>query len=154
MSEPIELGRLAGVVGYHLRRAQLRSYADYPPEATRRGVTPPHLAVLLLVEANPGIKQTTLAKVLSLDRSTMVRMVDRLEEAKLIERGSSRADRRVAPPVLTAKGRAFVDAILPKLIESEDGWLARLSAAERTTLLRLLSKITASNIVAGGNNSR
>jgi DNA-binding MarR family transcriptional regulator len=154
VSEAIELGRLAGVVGYHLRRAQLRSYAEYPAEATRRGVTPPHLAVLLLVEANPGIKQTTLAKVLSLDRSTMVRMVDRLEQAKLIERGSSRVDRRVAPPVLTAKGRAFVDAILPKLLESEDGWLAPLSAAERTTLLRLLSKITASDIVAGRNNSR
>ncbi|HTW85349.1 MAG TPA: MarR family transcriptional regulator [Candidatus Sulfotelmatobacter sp.] len=155
MSEPVQLGRLAPVVGYHLRRAQLRAYDDFPAEATRKGITPPHLAVLLLVEANPGIKQTTLAKVLSLDRSTMVRMVDRLEEAKLIERGSSRADRRVAPPVLTAKGRAYVDAMLPKVLASEEALLAPLSTAERATLLRLLGKLTSpANIVAGRNNSR
>jgi DNA-binding MarR family transcriptional regulator len=142
VSEPIALGRLTQVVGYHLRRAQLRAY-DLFPAAAKRGLTPPHVAVLLLVEANPGIKQTTLAKVLGLDRSTMVRMVDRLEEAKLIERGSSRSDRRIAPPVLTARGRAFIDGLLPKILESEQELLAPLTATERGTLLRLLAKLTA-----------
>ena len=138
---PIELGRLGPVVGYHLRRAQLRAYDNFPAEARKRGVTPPHVAVLLLVEANPGIKQTTLAKVLGLERSTMVRMVDRLEAAALIERGSSRSDRRIAPPVLTARGRAFIETILPKVLDSERALLAPLTAPERATLLRLLRKL-------------
>jgi len=142
---PIELGRLGPVVGYHLRRAQLRAYDNFPAEARKRGLMPPHVAVLLLVEANPGIKQTTLAKVLGLERSTMVRMVDRLEAAALIERGSSRSDRRIAPPVLTARGRAFIETILPKVMDSERVLLAALTAAERTTLLRLLGKLNVRN---------
>ena len=71
----------------------------------------------------------------------MVRMVDRLEAAALIERGSSRSDRRIAPPVLTARGRAFIETILPKVLESERALLAPLTAPERATLLRLLRKL-------------
>ena len=135
-------GRLDQSLGYNLRVAQLRIFAAFSTVASAHAVTPSQFAVLLLIEANPGIKQIELAEALDLDRSTMVRLVDRCEEAKLVKRGSSKSDRRIAPPVLTLRGRALVEKLEP-VINREEALASGLTRAERATLLALLKRIAA-----------
>jgi DNA-binding MarR family transcriptional regulator len=136
----VELGRLEQNLGYNLRVAQLRIFAAFSEVATAHALTPSQFAVLLLIEANPGIKQIELAEVLDLDRSSVVRLVDRCEAAKLVRRGSSKADRRIAPPVLTARGRALLEKLEPEVARQEAA-ASGLSRAERTTLVGLLKRI-------------
>ncbi len=137
-----KLGRLGPSLGYNLRVAQLRIIAAFATVAERHEITPTQFAVLLLIEANPGIKQIELAGALDVDRSTLVRLVDRSADAKLVRRGSSKLDRRVAPPVLTARGRALLDVMVPAVARAEAA-AAGLSAAEIATLLQLLGRIGA-----------
>jgi DNA-binding MarR family transcriptional regulator len=138
----VELGRLENNLGYNLRVAQLRIFSAFSEVATAYEMTPSQFAVLLLIEANPGIKQIELAEVLDLDRSSVVRLVDRCETAKLVRRGSSKADRRIAPPVLTARGRALVEKLEPAVARKEAA-ASGLTRAERSTLARLLKRIAA-----------
>jgi DNA-binding MarR family transcriptional regulator len=139
-SDELDLGRVDEFAGFHLRIAQLRHFAQFPATGSMAGITPALFSTLLLIEANPGVKQTTLASVLQVDRSTIVRMIDRLEERGLVRRGSSRQDRRVAPPTLTARGRMFVTDAVRRVHRADDISLQRLTERERLTLLDLLRK--------------
>lgn len=137
IAEPIELGHLTSFLGYHLRRAQLAAFERFATAVQPIDVNPVEFSVMLLIEANPGIKQTTLARFLAVERSTMVRLVDRLVGIDLVKRGTS-TDRRSAPPELTPLGRATLSGLVPKVRHAESLLASRLSAAERDTLLHLL----------------
>jgi DNA-binding MarR family transcriptional regulator len=139
LNNHVRFGRLGLVIGYNFTHGYLKTLLTFDQVVQETGLQPSQFAVLSLVEATPGIKQTTLADVLSVDRSTMVRIVDRCEYAKWLRRGSSRVDRRVAPLELTPAGKALLDEIYPRLVRSE-ALVSTLTAAERRTFLRLLRK--------------
>ncbi len=134
-------GRLGELIGYNVRMAQLAAFETFGRSVEDPELSPTVAGMLLLIATNPGIKQTTLAAALRLDRSTLVRLVDRCEERKLVKRTASPLDRRVTTPALTAQGREYVDALLPKIARHESELAARLTSAERTTLLRLLRRL-------------
>jgi DNA-binding MarR family transcriptional regulator len=140
-SKPAELrdGVLPQLIGYRLRLAQQAVFRDF---ATSVGeVSPGRAGILLLIEANPGVAQGRLAQAVRLDRSTMVGVVDTLEERGLIERRRA-ADRRSNGLWLTGPGRAFV-AKLKRRIEAHERRVAsQLSVTERAELLALLAKLS------------
>lgn len=140
-AEAIEFGRLADYLGYHLRRAQLASFERFASAVTPLDLSPAEFSVMLLIEANPGIKQTSLARALGVERSTMVRLVDRLAGIDIVKRGMSSTDRRSAPPELTPTGHATIARVAPAVHHGETLLSEALTATERTTLLRLLRKL-------------
>lgn len=132
-------GLLPGLLGYRLRRAQqavFRDFAETMPE-----LSPGRVGILLLVEANPGITQGRLAQAVSLDRSTMVGVVDVLEGKGLIARRRGQ-DRRTNGLWLTAAGRTLVSRLKRRIQVHERRVAARLSPAERAQLIALLEKLT------------
>jgi DNA-binding MarR family transcriptional regulator len=138
------LGRLNDVIGYQLRVAQMRVYGEFPAAGEMEGITPTLFTIVLLLEANPGLKQSALAAMLQVDPSTVVRLIDRLELRGLVQRSASPRDRRVAAPTLTARGLAFASAAVEAVQRSEtDVVFARLSDQERSTLFALLRKANA-----------
>ena len=98
--------------------------------------------MLLLIEANPGVTQSRLAHAVERDRSTMVGVLDQLEAKGLIERRKG-DDRRTNGLWLTRAGRRLVVRAKRGIAIHERRVAARLSAAERATLLELLSRIAA-----------
>jgi MarR family transcriptional regulator, transcriptional regulator for hemolysin len=66
------------------------------------------LPLLHLARAPAAMRQKELAASLSLDSSSVVRLLDALEAARLIERREDDADRRAKAIVLTPLGRATV----------------------------------------------
>ena len=127
---PQEIGETA----HALRKAFGRRVASL-------GVTGAQWKVLLKLTLKPGLSQTELADMLELEPITLSRIVDRLEEAGLVERAADPADRRVWRLHVTAKAkptvvrlRAIADemwaeafaGIDPKDIETTRGVLARL----------------------------
>ena len=136
--EALRPGALAGLLGYRLRLAQQAVFRDYASSVGE--VSPGRVGILLLVEANPGVTQSRLARAVHLDRSTMVGVIDKLEERALIERRRGE-DRRTNGLWLTPAGRTHVLQLRRRIAAHERRVATHLSAAERAQLLALLEKL-------------
>ena len=133
--------RLDGLLGYHLRRAQLRAFSAFARHLKETSLTPTLFGVLAMIEARPGIGQGEVADALGADRSTMVRLVDQLERRGLVRRDPHPGDRRTVLPALTAEGRALLDRATPLVHASEDAFAGALSAGERERLAEYLRRL-------------
>lgn len=85
----------------------LRNYIDH--RAKGRGTTRAQWIVLFRLRQQEGLSQVDLADVLELQPISLVRLLDRLVEHKLLERKPDPADRRANRLFLTPKGRQLVD---------------------------------------------
>ena len=138
----LQLGELSELLGYCLKRAQLRIFEDFLRSVAPLQLTPAQFSVLLLLEKNPGRNQSEIASTLGILRPNFVAMLDGLESRDLCVRMRSTNDRRSHIVVLTDKGRAVL-ARAKKLVATKHE--ARLNellgAANRAALLGMLTKI-------------
>ncbi len=109
-SDRIELGELAGSLGFMLRMAQITSYAQFFDQNRDASLLPGEFSVLWVVGQNPGIRQGDVARVLRIKRAHMTKLVKRFLSAGLLERKGSTEDRRAVLLFLSEKGRSEVDA--------------------------------------------
>ena len=139
--ERVTLGMLPELVGYHVRLAQMAVFADFEEALRAQDLSPGLFALLVIAEANPGLKQTQLADAAKLDRSTLVPALDRLEARGLLERRASSHDRRSNGLFLTDAGKALLTAA-KRAVRRHEARLARaLAPGEREQLIALLAKI-------------
>ncbi len=135
------LGVLDHLIGYHMRRAQLRLYNNFARWFEDSNITPSQLGVLIKIKHNQGISQTALAKANGIERSTLGEIVDRFEKRNFVDRRKHPSDRRAYALHLTSTGEEFLDDMMPKLLEHEKDLTKNWSEIERNTLLRLLLKL-------------
>jgi DNA-binding MarR family transcriptional regulator len=102
----LQIGELAELLGYSLKRAQLRIFDDFLRCMAPLQLTPAQFSVLLLLEKNPGRNQTEIANTLGILRPNFVAMLDTLESRDLLTRMRSPSDRRSHVLLLTDKGKA------------------------------------------------
>jgi DNA-binding MarR family transcriptional regulator len=105
------------------------------------GVTGPQARLLLMLDRNPGENQGHYAELLDVEPITLCRMVDRLEDAGLVERRPDLNDRRARRLHLTAKSRAKLTGLRERLDTMVDEILGGLSVAERDEFMRLLNVV-------------
>lgn len=80
----------------------------YDRRASALGITHAQWRVLVLLSRETGLKQVELAERLDVEPITAGRMVDRLEEAGLVERQPVPGDRRAWKLVLTPKSEPIL----------------------------------------------
>ncbi len=85
----------------------LRNHIDQ--RAKERGTTRAQWIVLFRLRQQEGLSQVDLADVLELQPISLVRLLDRLVDHKLLERKPDPKDRRANRLFLTPKGRKLVD---------------------------------------------
>ncbi len=141
MDEGLDLGILAELLGYQLRRAQLTVFQHFASTLGDQNVTPGQVGVLVLVSRNPGISQTALARAVGVERSTLGEAIDRLLKRRLLLRKPAPQDRRSYALRLSASGEKFLDDFVPRLLRHEDDVAGSLSPAERKTLIALLRRL-------------
>jgi DNA-binding MarR family transcriptional regulator len=138
----LQMGELSDLLGYSLKRAQLKVFEDFLRCVAPLQLTPAQFSVLLLLDRNPGRNQTEIANTLGILRPNFVAMLDALESRDLCTRMRSTNDRRSHILMLTEKGRAVL-ARAKKLVATKHE--ARLNEllgpANRVALLDMLSKI-------------
>jgi len=100
---PVQLGRLEQLLGYSLRRAQVRVFQDFEAEMQELGLTPGQLGALFLIEANRGLSQSELGAALGIDRSSVVPLIDRLQKRGWVRRAARASDRRAHALELASK---------------------------------------------------
>lgn len=140
-SDILDFDILPGLLGYQLRRAQLRMFIDFASAMAEVSITPGQFGVLVLIEANPGSSQSALARAIGIERSTMVAVIDTLEGRSLVERRASQVDRRSNALVLSEAGGAMMEKLRPIVAGHEDRIAANLSPAERRQLIDLLRRL-------------
>jgi len=101
----------------------------------------PYSVLLLACDAEEGLSQREPADVLGLDPSQVVLLVDELTAAGLVERQVSRTDRRTKLVRATDAGRAVRAAAARDVDGALATQLGDLSAAERTQLQALLTRL-------------
>jgi MarR family transcriptional regulator for hemolysin len=109
----------------------------------RLGLTRAQCRTIGYIARNEGINQAGLADLLEIRPMTLVRQIDRMEEAGWIERRPDPADRRARRLFLTAKARPILGRILDVANETRDEALARLKAGEAALLIDLLKRVHA-----------
>src|SRR3954464_6656218 len=141
-SNPLQIGELSELLGYALKRAQLKVFEDFLRCMASLQLTPAQFSVLMLIEKNPGRNQTEIASTLGILRPNFVALLDHLESRDLCARIRSTNDRRSHILVLTDKGKAVL-ARAKKLVATkhESRLNELLGQANREALLEMLAKI-------------
>jgi len=97
--------------------------------------------VLVLHQAREPYTQRTLGNVLNIDKVTMVRKIDHLMEAGIIERVNNPGDRREKFIMLTGKGKKAIKEIEEATAEINDRAMQGLSTTERQQLYSILERM-------------
>ena len=135
-------GPMADELGFHLRCAQLAAFKHFARAVGAvEGITPGLYGMLQAIDNNPGLSQSALAVAMAVDRSSIVKVVDRLEERGLIVRDTSPTDRRRYRLQLTATGARALRRIQDAVMRQDRVFSARLDDTERATLIDLLTRL-------------
>src|SRR5258708_16603606 len=106
---PFEIGETA----HALRKA-------FDRRAVGLGVTRAQWKVLLRLARQPGMRQIELADMLDIEAITLSRIIDRLEEAGMVERAHDPAERRASP----LHGTPRAPPLIVKLLAAADRMIA------------------------------
>lgn len=109
----------------------------------RLGLTRTQCRTLGYLARNEGINQAGLADLLEIRPMTLVRQIDRMEEAGWIERRPDPADRRARRLYLSAKARPILGRIIGVADNTRDEAFTRLTPAEGKILIDLLHRVHA-----------
>ncbi len=137
----IGLGMLPELIGYHVRLAQMAVFADFERSLGTLDLSPGLFGLLVIIEANPGLRQIQLAAAARLDRSTLVPALDKLEARGLVERRAAPDDRRSNGLFLTRPGAGLLQRAKAIVRDHEQRIAGALSAEERAVLVRCLDRL-------------
>jgi DNA-binding MarR family transcriptional regulator len=137
----LSLERFYSRSGHLIRRLHQISTALFFDEAGSVGLTPVQYAALNMIEEIPNIDQASLSNMIAFDKTTMVKVLDRLVEKELITRVKSSADRRSNLLNVTSRGRKVLKEIQPLLDRNELRILAPLSAKDQQKFMELLTRL-------------
>ena len=131
-----ELGETSRVLRRHFNR-----------HATALGTTSAQWRAMFRLSREPGMKQVELAERLDVEPITAGRIIDRLEEAGLVERRRDPVDRRIWRLYLTDKADPLIERLKVLAEKVLAGALEGISeeeiAALRATLERIRENMSA-----------
>ena len=126
--------------GVMIRRAHQISVSIFLEETGALGITNRQYGILLVLKAQPGIDQITVAKLLGLDRSTTGMVLSNLEDSGLVGRIVGEKDRRTRSLQLTAAGERMLARLAEPARRAQERVLSAFTPSERKAFLALLEK--------------
>ncbi|PLC48675.1 MarR family transcriptional regulator [Pollutimonas subterranea] len=134
----MEYGVLDKLVGYAIRRAQIRIYQDFLDALGHLAITPPRFSAMTIIQCNSAMKLTELASAMGIARSGAVEVVNSLEKLGYVTRTDSATDRRAFALALTENGKQAMHEITAAIEDHDARISARLTKDEQFELRRLL----------------
>lgn len=132
---------LQTLMGYNARRAALSIIGLFLERLAPYGLKPVDFSVMSIICHNPGVTSRQLCATLDLLPPNLVGLIQSLESRGLIERKPHPHDGRAVGLHATSKGQALMVQAEQTATELEIEKTARLTPAQRATLLSLLQKI-------------
>jgi DNA-binding MarR family transcriptional regulator len=124
------------VLTNRVSNAIARTYSE------RFGLSIPEWRVMAVLGQASGLSGGEVARRTEMDKVQVSRAVANLVRQRRVQKQSDSSDGRVTRLVLTARGRAIYDEIVPHALELEERFLAALAPQERATFNRLIARLT------------
>lgn len=137
----MSLERFYSRPGHLLRRLNQIAIAIFIEETTDTDLTTVQYAALKMAQEIPNIDQASLSSMIAIDKTSMVKVLDRLAEKGLITRTRSQTDRRSNLLNVTEAGLAVlrqVDSVIDRI---EQRILAPLNKFDQTKFLKMLTQL-------------
>ena len=133
--------RLQRLPSWLLNQAALHATRLVAEAFAAAGVRRYHFSVLIALDEDGPASQAELGRRLWIDRSDMVAVLNDLERDGLVARVRDENDRRRNLVQLTPAGRRAIKRLDAQAEQAQAELLEPLSAAERRTLQRLLTRV-------------
>jgi len=137
----IRFGPLTEYVGYWLRRAQVWAMSGFLETMKEVDLRPTQFSVLILINENPGIRQTEVCAALGLQKANFVPLLNELQRRGLAVRKVGAPDRRSSALYLTSQGETLLQRANQLHAQWEGHIAARLGARGQEQLRELLQKL-------------
>lgn len=128
--------------GFLLRRAHQISAAIFEGSCAEVGLTQAQYGALTLLNLEPGMDQTRLARALAFDKVTVLRVVRGLQERGLVVREVSPSSRRQMAVRLTPAGVRLLKKAEQPVHDAYNQLMAPLSDKQREQFIALLQQLT------------
>lgn len=128
-------------IGLALKEVTQLMRRRFDERARAKGATRAQWLALKMISQSEGINQGRLADFLEVEPITACRMIDRLEEAGMVERRRDPADRRAWQLYLTEKSRPVIDDLRIVGNELFEQAFQGLSREQRDQLYAMLETI-------------
>jgi DNA-binding MarR family transcriptional regulator len=135
---------LANMPGYLIAKSHAVFHARSNEVIDSDRLTIKHFGSLTVIADEGPISQQSLGSRLLVDRTTMVAIVDGLEQEGFVERRRNPDDRRAYALEATDAGRAWLAEKRGALMAAQEELLAVLSAEERRVLVKSLQRLLVS----------
>jgi DNA-binding MarR family transcriptional regulator len=132
---------LARFLPYLINRAGVRLAVAFARDIASHGVGLQEWRVLAALAAHGPQRLGDLARLTSIDVSTLSRLIGRMARRDLVGRTRENGDRRAVRLALARKGRRAVDAIIPLARRYETIALEGFDAAESDRLRAMLEQV-------------
>ena len=129
-------------IGYFISDCGRRVRRVFDQRVRELGITGPQARLLLLVNREPGRAQSHYANELDVEPITMTRMLDRMEEAGLIERCADPDDRRARLIRCTGHGQSLIVRIEDAAAAFNADMLSHFAAEDRQALQALIERLS------------
>jgi DNA-binding MarR family transcriptional regulator len=139
--DKVDTSYLQSLMGYNARRAALSIIELFLERLAPYGLKPVDFSVMTTIHHNPGVTSRQLCAALNLLPPNLVGLIQSLESRGLIERKPHPHDGRAVGLHATAKGQTLMEQAEQTASDLEIEKTARLTPAQRKTLLDLLQKI-------------
>lgn len=137
----LDLDGLDSVLGLHIGTVNTLFVTRLEKRLVPLSVTPKQVAILWLVNANPGVKQTDLSRFFQIERPTVHQFVRQLIKNGFVINEPSKLDRRAGGLWLTDSGREVLAISRETIIGHERELTACLTAREKSELFRIVMKL-------------
>ena len=134
---------LAGHPFFWMTQAIAARDAALGAELKSLGLRVPEWRVLASLYARKRLSMSELSDLSSIDRTTLTRTADRMQEAGWLERLADANDMRVTRLALTASGRKMFERIWPEVQRLNALALDGLSKTEIDVLMKSLGRMRA-----------
>ena len=128
-------------MGYCFYKSAILLRANVDIKFAKFGVVAPQSGMLVILLENGPLTQGELGEFMAMDKATMVRMIDNLEDKKLVTRTQSKTDRRANRLEITKAGEKMIEKLSVERKLAEDEFFEPLTKVEREQLASLIHKL-------------
>ncbi len=129
--------------GFLLRDLSRRYVLRFEQHASEISLTLMQCKALAQLEQNEGVSQSRLADLTDIEPMTMVRILDRMEADRILERRPDPADRRARRLYLTDKAAPLLKEIWRLVEVTRSEMFAGVSKQDREVFLDVLERLHA-----------
>lgn len=134
--------RIQDTIGFNLFVTHIRLKAGLARAMRPFDITPEQFAILALLQERNGLQQREIADLLLKDRPNITRILERMQNKKLIRRETDSKDRRAVRVHLTTHGRKLFPEVEKVALDFRTQAYRGLSEAELNQFKETLHMIS------------